>query len=188
MRILIGIPTGGTIHPETYATIWKMRGKADFAYVRGHDTGISRNMLARRAVDGNYDYILYVDADMVIPENALDLLLQGDADVVSGLYPKRSDRTVANVYRESPGSGLPYAQADGLPPRIPISFCGFGCALVKVDLFKRLEYPYFQFCEFPNYDYLSEDFFFCQEALRIGATIEADTRVRCGHILEEVCR
>lgn len=188
MSVLVATPTGGTIHPETFASLWKMRGQAGFAYVRGHDTGISRNMLARKAVDEGYDHILFVDADMVIPDNALELMMQGDADVVSALYPKRSDRTKANVYRESPGSGLPYANADGLPDRVPISFCGFGCVLVKVELFRRMEYPWFQFCELPNYDYISEDFFFCQEAMRANAVMEADTRVRCGHILEEVYR
>lgn len=184
--VMVAIPTSHTAHMETFKSLWGLRGQAGFAYVRGHDTGISRNKLARLAIDGGYDHILYVDADMVIPENALELMMQGDADVVAALYPKRSDHSVANVYMESPGSGLPYEKVDGLPDRVPISFCGFGCVLVRTELLRRMEYPWFQFCEYPNGDFLSEDFFFCQEAMRAGAVMEADTRVRCGHILEEV--
>lgn len=184
MDVMVAIPTSHTAHMETFKSLWSLRGAAGFEYVKGHDTGISRNILAKRAIEKGYGRILYVDADMVIPEDALELMSEGDADVVSALYPKRSDRTKANVYRESPCSPLPYS--DSLPGRIPISFCGFGCVLVKTELLRRMEYPWFQFCEYPNGDFLSEDFFFCQEAMRAGAVMEADTRVRCGHILEEV--
>ena len=182
--VMVAIPTSHSAHMETFKSLWSLRGSAGFEYVKGHDTGISRNILAKRAIEEGYDSILFVDSDMVIPEDALELMSEGDADVVSALYPKRSDRTKANVYQESPCSPLPYS--DSLPRRIPISFCGFGCVLVKTELLRRMEYPFFQFCEYPNGDFLSEDFFFCQEALRVGAIMEADTRVRCGHILEEV--
>lgn len=189
MRTLIGIPHKGFIEGGVVEALWALRGEnVHLAEQGGYDVAISRNLLAKRAIAGGYDRLLYVDADVIVPPDALELLSEGYADITTGLYPKRSNPSCACVCPESPNTPLPYARVDGLPERVEVTCCGFGCCLVDVSAFHRMPYPWFQFCEYPSGDVTSEDYFFCAEANRLGMLIEADTRVRCGHILKEARR
>ena len=57
---------------------------------------------------------------------------------------------------------------------------GMGCALVRRECFEKISYPWFKYVEYKNGEILSEDNYFCDRAAGLG--IEADGRVRCGHV------
>ena len=65
--------------------------------------------------------------------------------------------------------------------RIGIQVGGFACALVKTEVFTYMNYPYFKYMEYENRSILSEDYYFCLEAIGRGYEIWADPRVKCGH-------
>lgn len=46
----------------------------------------SRNKIMDYAKDNGYDFLLFVDTDVIVPENILNELLKANKDVVSGLY------------------------------------------------------------------------------------------------------
>ena len=92
LRILIAVPTFESIFPDTYQAIWdldKCGCTADFRYVRGYDCATARNHIVQTAIDGNYDYVLMVDNDTVLPKDALKNLLDEPVDVCLGYYAHR---------------------------------------------------------------------------------------------------
>ena len=71
-RILIAVPTFESIDPDVFKAIYNLHipgriDKVDFDFVRGYDCAKARNDISQKAIDGDYDYVLMVDSDTVIP-------------------------------------------------------------------------------------------------------------------------
>jgi hypothetical protein len=59
---------------------------------------------------------------------------------------------------------------------------GFGCVLVKSEVFKNIPYPQFVYkSAIDHKDTISEDVYFCTQARRHGFTLWCDTDVLCEH-------
>ena len=124
-----------------------------------------------------------IDSDVSVPSNALDLMLEGSAEVVLGCYPRKNTNTgQSELFSEGQDFGnennISYSVLDTVPARIDVKGGGMGCALIRTSVFRQIPFPWFRYVEYENGDVLSEDLDFCT---KIGS-IQADTRVRCGHI------
>ena len=92
MRILIAVPTFETIYPDTFKSIYDLdKGEHEvlFEYVRGYDVATARNKIAQKALDLKTDYVLMVDNDVVLPKDAMKLLLEDAKDICIGYYAHR---------------------------------------------------------------------------------------------------
>lgn len=142
-----------------------------------------RNMTAKLAIESNFDYLMFIDDDVIVPVNAFDALLEADADIAAGWtivrghpYPnmfyrytpdgKRNLETVKNVERNS---GV-----------IDVDAVGFSCVLIKVDLLKKTPPPWFV-----TGPYNTEDIYFCVKAKKYNpdCKIVVNTNVETAHIL-----
>ena len=187
MRILIAVPTFETIMPETFKSIYGLRTTKhlpSFNFVKGYDCARARNMIAQEAIDEGHDYVLFVDSDMVIPDNTLEALLDPEVDICFGLYPQKNTRQ-GNIELFKLGTGdfvnrYTYGEVASAE-RLQVKGAGFGCALIRTEVFKKLPFPWFKFITYDNGSILSEDLYFCNEAGKHGFELWADTRVRCGH-------
>lgn len=188
MKILVAVPTFETIAPETFKSIWDLdKGghQVDFNYIKGYDCARARNDIAEMAQQNEYDYVLMVDSDVIIPSDALIKMLEFPCDIVLGCCPRKNARDKrVELYKTGTFSFTDYYTYDTLPsmPRITIKGGGFACALVKVDCFNWIEFPWFKYVTYDDDSTLSEDLYFCLNAVKAGMFIEADTRVRCGHL------
>ena len=84
MRILIAIPTFENIYPDTFRSVYGLNtGEHEmlFDFVRGYDCATARNNIAQMSLDEKADYVLMVDNDVVLPEDALINLLDSPKDV-----------------------------------------------------------------------------------------------------------
>lgn len=191
MSVLICIPTYETITPETFKSVYGLsidpeQGRPMFDFVKGYGCAQARNKCAKEAMGYGFDYLMFVDSDVILPNDALVNMLQGDADIVLGIYPRRNTTTgqteifLPGVKDFTDKNNLNLSNVPE-EDRIPIKGGGLGCALIRVDLFNSLSYPYFKYVEYDDGATLSEDNYFCWTAGNIGATIECDTRVRCTH-------
>ena len=63
-----------------------------------------------------------------------------------------------------------------------------GCALIRTDVFRKIEYPWYDWVNYgdKNRGMLSEDLYFCVLCRNSGVPIHADVRVGCGHLLRHV--
>lgn len=186
MRILIAVPTFETIEPEVFKAIYELKSEHElhFEYIKGYDCAIARNAIARAAQEGGYDYVLMVDSDTIIPPETLDYMLDPPADVVLGVCPRKNTRNgktamtrfVPLQYRED------YYYSDLPSERTLIKGGGFACALIKSNVFTRMDYPWFQYTLTSDGATLSEDYYFCQNARMFGIDIYMEPRVKCGHL------
>ena len=207
MRILIAVPTFETIYPDTFKSIYDLDccgHDVDFDFVRGYDCATARNNIVQKAISGGYDYVLMVDNDVILPEKALAYLLEDPHPVCLGYY---AHRDADNIYRGKTCI-CKYYQPDGTPyfnypleseysaeelgamikageKKIRIHGGGMGCVLIRTDVFRDLDYPWYDWVNYAD-DHrgmLSEDLYFCEQLKAVGIPVMADVRVGCGHIL-----
>lgn len=205
MKILIAVPTFENIYPDTFKSIYDLdKGGHEtvFEFVRGYDCATARNKIVYRAKDLKTDYVLMVDNDVVLPNDALIKLLDGGKDVCLGFYAHRDSD---NKYRGSTcicrlydSKGQKYFNypleseytADELKAmtedRILIHGGGMGCALIKTKIFDKLQYPWYDWANYTGGGMLSEDLYFCENCRKHGIPIYADTRVNCGHLMRHI--
>lgn len=143
-----------------------------------------RDELAREAMGAQFDYMLWLDSDMVFPENVFSTLMNGmektGAALVTGIYRGRRYPFKKLVYRlVSQFQGIPYGEE--LPGELfPIEGCGFGCVLVDVkaiaEVHKRFN------AVFAPTGALSEDLAFCYRLKELGYQMYAEPSIKCSHI------
>ena len=65
---------------------------------------------------------------------------------------------------------------------------GMGCALIRMDVFKRIPYPWYDWVNYhdANHGMLSEDLYFCEGCRKANIPVYTDTRAGCGHMLRHI--
>ena len=186
MKILIAVPTFENIQPEVFKAIYNLKSEHElyFDYVRGYDCAVARNEIGKITQAGGFDYVLMVDSDTVIPPDALDLMLEDPVDVCLGVCPRKNtkDGKTAIIKLGAPEYHDSYYYRDLPEERTRVKGGGFACALVKSNVFTRLDAPWFQYVTNADGSTLSEDYYFCQNARLFGIDIYMEPRVKCGHL------
>jgi len=197
-RVLVSIPSfDGRVKSRTAESVANLCCDGHellFANVSGYDCAMARTKQAEMAVELGADYLLAVDSDMVVPQDALVNLLSHGVALCMGFYTRgTSDCGETNVVvrgcRDLSGCYLCSEIAEmreGGEFLVPDKAAGMGCALVRADVFERVRPPWFQFTRYGDGSWLGEDYFFCEKCRQAGITPHIDTRVGCGHIHDRV--
>jgi hypothetical protein len=204
MKILIAVPTFENIYPDTFKSIYdldKCGQECVFEFVRGYDCATARNKIVQRALDIEADYVLMVDNDVTIPNDVLKVFLDDPVDVCLGYYAHRDADNIyrgrtsvcklrnqdGKVYFNYPLESEYTAQEliEAKEHKIKIHGGGMGCAFIKVDVFRQLDYPWYDWVNYndSNRGMLSEDLYFCEQCKQCGIPIYTDSRAGCGHML-----
>lgn len=188
-KVLVAVPVADKAEPAVFKAIFDMRKPCfcGFEYVKGYVTDKARNDIARKAMEQGYTHVMMVDSDVVVPNDALTYMLEGDADVVLGCYPRKNTVTgQSELFRDGKDftdeNNIPYSEIEASDRRMPVKGGGMGCALIKCDVFRKLDFPWFDYVMYQDGNVLSEDLRFCEKCLHAGIAMQADARVRCGHI------
>lgn len=165
--------------------------EVDWEFVKHYDCAGARTVLARKALAGGYDKVLWLDSDVVVPADALKNLLESKQHMVFGVYPRKSDPTSTVLYGLE-GAGINASaclKLADVPPKVfPIKGGGLGCCLMDVSVLRDVEFPWFVFEEREDGTSKSEDIYFCEKAYWAGIDCDCDGRVRCGHVIESEVR
>lgn len=147
------------------------------------------------AMKGEYSHVLFLDADMVWPTDVLDKMLRHHArGIVTGLYHLKTwphwpvalkgatwnaaDQNYDYRYDEQARAGDELLR--------PEQLVGMGCTLVPVDVFQRYERPWFKYQQDgEGTSTITEDVYFCQQAIAVGCPMWLDPSVECGHISQQ---
>ena len=202
MKILIGTPTyDGSVYAETSKSIQNLdRGGHDvhWEYVRGYDCARARNILCQMAIDGKYDYLLMVDADNTLPRDALVNLLQGDPQICLGYCARKVTPYAGETSIYKLGRSINFKRENAFrvselldlkgagEKHVPIYGGGAAIMLIRTDVFRKLDKPYFVWKNYPGGAVLSEDLYFCNQCQVHGIPIFVDCRVGCGHVIKYV--
>ena len=185
MKTLIAIPTSRDIEIQCAASIIGMEreGRIGVFCPQSYSIDASRNLIVEHALEIGYDYIMWIDSDMILPKNALTTLMSHDKDVVSGVYAykligaenavtKRFKDKAKDIYED-----IPLKEITESKRLIEVDGVGFGCVLTKVDVFRHIKKPWFRYT--PN---MGEDIYFCRKAQKAGYQVYLDTSILCGHV------
>lgn len=166
------------------------KGVVDPMIVEGSLVYDSRDAIAKYAAENDYDYVLYVDSDMVFSSEDLKKLVAHDTDIVSGLYVTRRGENKNVAYKEIitrrrfPNRAPALIEDKTLAGYGPVAAYGFGFCLIKVKAMKNMLKHYKSLFE-PKWG-VGEDIAFCIRARKCGYKLYIDRDVKIGHIGEVV--
>lgn len=194
MKTLIAIPCMDMVHTSFLRCLLGLRKTGDVKYSITSSSLVydARNTLARHAVEGGFDRILWLDSDMEFEADMMERLsadMDEGLDFVCGLYFRRKPPVKPVIYRElglyksesgevTPGA-LPYEDY----PRdelFEIAAAGFGGVMMTVDLVRKVTEKFgLPFSPMLGF---GEDLTFCAHVQQVGAKMHCDSRVKFGHI------
>lgn len=193
-RILIAVPCYSYAQAQTMQSIYDMEVPDGYEtrlqFQQGYTVAQARNLLVEHSLKEGYDYTLFVDSDIILPKGILSSLLAADSPMATGWYVKKMDgEGITELYNPVPGNGqLGNVMEKDMPKEglYGVEACGFGCILVKNDVFRAVGSAcWFEYIEKPGVT-CSEDITFCIKARNLKFTIMADASIRCGHIGQRV--
>lgn len=185
--VMIAIPSGdGYVHGRLIQNLLPQLGDYPFCIVSGvSPVAKARNGIVKEFLASKCTHLLMVDADTIIPKDAVEKLLALDSPIASGITPTiQGDEVVMNIYREKDGKLLAYAQDDALPDadRMTVAAVGASCLMVKREVFEKMEKPPYFFDLWTQANqYISEDIMFCNLAKDLGYSIIVHPKVICKH-------
>ena len=185
-RILVVAPHR-TKDDGNVTNFYKMQTPAGFTCSLSEPYGYSvpdaQNYAVQKALDEGYDYVFFVEDDNLIPKNALVQLMSHKADVVGGFYYRK--------YLPLETAGM-HLTANGEPCSIEDFKIGdiihdtlvlpMGCTLIKTDVFRRMEFPYYKEVKVKDRPALTSDTYFCEKARKAKVDLVTDTGIQCLHI------
>lgn len=139
-----------------------------------------------------YDWMLWIDSDMVFTVHDVMKITSHDVDVVSGVCPIDYNRVaLADIVEDERGVGIAYQTTTSIQdaPReenglVKVEFTGFAFLAVRRGVFESIEFPWFETKEIKRGNakiLMGEDFAMCERIREAGFTIYADPSVRIGH-------
>ena len=194
MKTLIAVPCLDMVHTdfvESFLNIDKPEQVA-FTFIRNSLTYNSRNLIAQKAIEHEFDRVMWFDSDMIIPPDAINALsadMNQGLDFVTGLYFMRVKPTKPVIFKNviwnvkkdgwvetGAENYMQYPKED----IFEIAGSGFGCVMTSVDLLKKVVDQYGS--PFTPLMGLGEDLAFCWRVSQMGLKMYCDSRVKCGHI------
>ncbi len=141
----------------------------------------------------DYDYMLWLDSDVIFRFEDFQALLARKVELVAGLYLMADNKRYAAVEQMNEEIFRTRGEFKFLTPEalgarndlLPVDYCGFGFVLARRGVFERVNYPWFRpiYVELPGgmQEFTSEDVGFCLEAKRAGIQMYIDPTVVVGH-------
>jgi len=188
-KILVATPHRSKDDPNV-TNFFKMQTPAAFDVMIEQPYGFTvpdaRNFIVNKAIEEEFDYIFFVDDDVLVPRNALVQLIHHKSDIVGGFYYRK--------YFPLESCGM---HVDNINQPIPIEdfkigdvihntlVLPSGCTLIKVDLFKKMESPWYRTCTVNNRPTITEDTYLCQKIRDLSMDIITDIGVQCIHVDKE---
>lgn len=189
MKTLIAVPCMDQVPApfcQSLAMLQKL-GEVTLHMKAGALIYTSRNDLATMAIQMNADYVLWLDSDMVFKPDTLirmmDTLKKNDLDILTGLYFRRVPPYTPVLFDQLDidGTVCYWSEFKDIPDKLfEVGGCGFGCVLMKTDVFFDVQGKFGQmFAPIANN---GEDIAFCWRARECGYKIYCDPTVICGHV------
>ena len=179
MKLVLCNPTYGPVQPEcktslVRAVIFASRHR-DFEWIG--DVSMdrlmwskSRTLALKSAQELGADGMLWVDSDMIIPQQAFCQLVARGEDLVSALYFDRYAPYRAAAWRENNKRIETWTH-----DLEPVHGFGFGCCFTSKKVMEIVG-------EFEFEEENGEDFQFCAKAMALGITPMLDSSIVCRHV------
>lgn len=194
MKTLICIPAMDMLHTEFFKSFIGMRRPSDARVVVSQSSLIydARNNMARQAVKGGFDRVLWLDSDMSFEPDLMERLsarMDEGRDFVSALYFTRKAPVRPVLYKEcgyfedDDGAVRPVADwYDDYPKDsiFEVAAVGFGAVMMTTDCIKKVADKFgLPFAPMLGF---GEDLSFCGRAQQCDVKMWVDSTIKCGHV------
>jgi len=149
-RILVGVPVTGQVRIEWAMGRWGQVvptnwSQSDFlAWINQYSplrfsVAEARNIIANKAVVEGFEWLLFIDHDVVLPPGTLlkfnEYMMSGEYPIINGLYFTRSRPSEPLAYR---GLGTGHYRDFKIRDKIWVDGCGLGCTLIHGSILKAI--------------------------------------------------
>jgi hypothetical protein len=169
--------------------------------IPGNYTGLSgmtfdhaRNTGCLKLLELGYEWLFFLDSDVIPPADAILRLIAHKQPIVSGLYYRRNNPICPVMLRNVPGGGRTWVTEYKIPDLMEVDFVGAGCLLIHRSVIAAMPSVvgntncnrWFEWKvdrdDLDPRERMSEDFSFCERARKeLGLKIFVDTSVQCKH-------
>ena len=189
-RIVIGIPHTGLLNSDVVMKLLNLdrqQYNITIQLLKSSILYISREYLTKAALNAKADYLMFLDSDQLIETDCVNRMakhLDNGEDIVTTLIFRKdapyepcifshqeelSNRQIALQYYD--------VESQDLTKPFYVESCGFGCTMMKLDIFKNIPEPWF----LPR-PYTGEDISFMWEARQKGYKVLCDPTIEVGHV------
>ena len=156
----------------------------------------ARNEFRKRALEGGYDYMLFLEQDIVPPMDLVERLLAADKEICSALYfnIKREGNRMLCYDGHNPMAwdaihdcaGKSREKSLGFERLFPsallrVDGCGLGCVLIGRKVLEKVGFR----CVPGSTDF--EEFFFAEDCRKHGFEMFVDSSTVCRHHTRRGC-
>lgn len=195
-KIMIAVPMFHTVDTQFMTSLMGIKkvGKTQVVTLAGSLVYKARNALALKAIQDGFDYILWLDSDMVFEPDILEKLYahaEDGKEYITGIYFRRTFPTCPIISKElvwkrDEKTGMVTTNEDPYMdyPRdsvFQIKASGFGLLLTKVSMLVEVAKRFSQ-SPFDPLPAFGEDYSFCWRLNRIGGEMWCDSSIKAGHI------
>lgn len=193
MKLMIAIPSTGYMHymfSQSLANLLKKLHhtadiNCDVVFHGASMIHLGREELTNKAIDGEYDHVLWLDSDMVFDDDIVDKLYatmkEYDCDLVAGVFRSRHGGMTSCLF-ESLNPDIRIKEYPDKP--FKIEGCGMACVLVKTSMLQRI-WDANGHCFLPTAMH-SEDIALCYRAKKLDMIMMANPDVKVGHMANGV--
>jgi hypothetical protein len=141
-----------------------------------------RNAAVKTALQHDFDYVMFIDDDVLVPFDAYNRLKAADKDVIAGWTVIRGYPFNNMFFKYDENKQLQHLNDVELNAKdlIQVDAIGCSCVLIKCELFKKIPPPYFV-----TGTGHTEDIYFCLKAKQHvpDVSIFVDPLVKTPHML-----
>ena len=190
MKLLIAIPSNDTMPFQFVESLTKLIRRLDadgldydVAFQGGTLVYVGRDKLAKKAIEGGYTHVLWLDSDMVFTDDLFETLFDAGKDFVTGIAHSRREPYQSCLFTDLYPCPLKH-KGDYPSVLFKIAACGLACVLMRVEILKAV-WDKNGTAFFPEMN-LGEDVAFCKRATESGYEIWAEPAVKVGHVGQHV--
>ena len=178
-----------------------LRGyKTEFSTIHGLNVDQARNELAVNSVKLNSEFTLFIDNDIIMPENAIVKMLEVmESDkkrtigmVVGDYLLKGKIPHSVHLQLDERGVVTELNRIENIPDILDSNWLvGLGCALIRTEVFRQVQYPYFMCIskkmnrigvDLEEDGGVNEDAYFTEALFENGYKVKIINDLKCVHI------
>lgn len=187
MKLLIAVPTSDYIHHAFVRSLLALTKRLDadgIEYEVEMRTGSlvydAREQLAAKARFENFSHVLWLDSDMVFPDDIFAKLSAHNKDYVTGICHARRKPYLSAVFSRLEPEAMRFHRTTYPQELFQIAASGFACVLTSVQLLRDIKNKS-GILFLPTLAF-GEDLAFCMRATEAGHELFADPAVQIKHI------
>lgn len=190
VRLAICIPARDQMHTATSYDLWNLAQHLAARNIQsklfispGTLIANQRHELVLAATEWGATHVMFIDSDITFSASCVTALIEQDEEIVGAAYSKRAPPFITTAWYSIDNWDTWVRTNEVDETLIQVDCMALGFCLIKVDVFDRIEQPWFQL-GFYNGQYTGEDIEFFRKVKEANIPVWLDIEVTkaLGHL------